>query len=152
MRAVLRSMFVLATMVIATVFGSGSAMAGELDDYLWQQRPLLVFAPSAEDPRLIETLARIDSSRCEFTGRDMALGQVVADGVSTLDGRVIDADRARRLADRYAVADGAFAVLLIGKDGGEKWRVDTVPDLQRIYRVIDGMPMRGREMGAAGGC
>ena len=152
MRAVLRSMFVLATMVIATVFGSGSAMAGELDDYLWQQRPLLVFAPSAEDPRLIETLARIDSSRCEFTGRDMVLGQVVADGVSTLDGRVIDADRARRLADRYAVADGAFAVLLIGKDGGEKWRVDTVPDLQRIYRVIDGMPMRGREMGAAGGC
>lgn len=152
MRTVLNSMIVLATMVIASVFGSGNAMAGELDEYLWQQRPLLVFAPSADDPRLVETRARIDSSRCEFTGRDMVLGQLVADGVSTLGGRVVDADRARRLADRYAVADGAFAVLLIGKDGGEKWRVDTVPDLQRIYRVIDGMPMRGREMGAAGGC
>lgn len=152
MRTVLRSMFVLAAIVVASVFGTGTAVADELDGYLWQQRPLLVFAPSTDDPRLVGTLGRIDSSRCDFTARDMVLGQVVADGVSTIGGRVIDADSARHLADQYAVGDSAFAVLLIGKDGSEKWRVDTVPDLQTVYAVIDGMPMRGREMGTEGGC
>jgi hypothetical protein len=39
-------------------------------------------------------------------------------------------------------------VVLIGKDGGEKLRVNNIPDLQTIYAVIDGMPMRGREMSA----
>ncbi len=42
--------------------------------------------------------------------------------------------------------DKTFTVLLIGKDGTEKLRADTVPNLQTVYAVIDGMPMRGREM------
>jgi hypothetical protein len=37
---------------------------------------------------------------------------------------------------------------LIGKDGGEKLRVNDIPDLAAIYAVIDGMPMRGSEMSA----
>jgi len=39
-------------------------------------------------------------------------------------------------------------VALIGKDGGENLRINDVPDLQTVYAVIDGMPMRGREMSA----
>ena len=50
--------------------------------------------------------------------------------------------------DQFAIGDDAFSVVLIGKDGGEKLRVNEVPDLQAIYAVIDGMPMRSREMGA----
>ena len=44
--------------------------------------------------------------------------------------------------------DIGFSVLLIGKDGGEKLRVNEVPDLQAIYAVVDAMPMRSREMTA----
>jgi phospholipid/cholesterol/gamma-HCH transport system permease protein len=40
------------------------------------------------------------------------------------------------------------SVVLIGKDGGEKLRVAGIPDLQAIYAVIDGMPMRARETSA----
>ncbi|TQK29926.1 DUF4174 domain-containing protein [Arthrobacter sp. SLBN-53] len=147
MGAAVRSLLVLTMMGFAVLLGSGMARAGELDGYLWNHRPLLVFAPSADDPRLIETLARVESSRCEFTSRDMVLAQVLAAGTSKLDGRVLEADAARQLADRYGVRDTSFAVLLIGKDGGQKWRVDTVPNLQTVYAVIDGMPMRGQEMG-----
>ena len=59
-----------------------------------------------------------------------------------------DADEARRLANQFAIGDDAFSVVLVGKDGGEKLRVDEVPDLQSVYAVVDGMPMRSREMGA----
>ena len=83
----------------------------------------------------------------------MVLGLVVTEGNSTLDGQAIDADESRRLVDQYAIGEDAFSVVLIGKDGGEKLRVNEVPDLRAIYAVIDGMPMRSREMGAnPGGC
>lgn len=146
MAAALRSLLVLTVVGFAVLLGSGTARAGELDGYLWNHRPLLVFAPSADDPRLIETMNRIDNSRCEFTSRDMVLAQVLADGTSMLDGRVLEAAGARQLADRYGVRDNNFAVLLIGKDGAQKWRVGAVPNLQTVYAVIDGMPMRGQEM------
>ena len=51
----------------------------------------------------------------------------------------------QRLADAYGVGRDGFTVVLIGKDGGEKFRVDDVPDLQTFYAVVDGMPMRARE-------
>ena len=137
----------LVVLVVSTVLGSATATATELSGYRWESRPLLVFAPTASDPRLVETLKRIDATRCDFTGRDMVLGVVVAEGDSMLDGQPVDADESRRLKDQFAIGDDAFSVVLIGKDGGEKWRVDEVPDLRTIYAVVDGMPMRSREMG-----
>lgn len=126
-------------------------MAAELSDYRWERRPLLLFAPTEGDPRLVETLSRIEASRCDFVDRDMVIGLVVTEGNSTLDGQAIDAEESRRLAEQYGIGDNAFSVVLIGKDGGEKLRINEVPDLRAIYAVVDGMPMRIREMGAGPG-
>lgn len=40
----------------------------------------------------------------------------------------------------------AFTFILIGKDGGEKMRSDTVVSTQQLFAVIDAMPMRKNEM------
>jgi hypothetical protein len=101
-----------------------------------------------DDPRLVETLSRIDAGRCVFLERDMVVGIVVAEGRSTLADQPISADESRRLSDRYAAGGKAFRAVLIGKDGSEKLRVDEVPDLSAVYAVIDGMPMRRGEMRA----
>ena len=147
-RSVRRFALMLIVLVASTALGSGTAVAAELSDYRWERRPLLVFAPTTSDPRLVETLSRIEASRCDFVGRDMVIGLVVAEGNSTLDGHAIDVDASQQLVNQYAIGENAFSVILIGKDGGEKLRVNEVPDLQQIYAVIDGMPMRSREMGA----
>ena len=133
---------------ISAAIAPAQATAAELSDYLWQSRPLLVFAPSEGDPRLGETMRRIEASRCDFVDRDMVLGRIVAEGTSTLDGDVVDTTQAQRLASEFGIGANGFSVVLIGKDGGEKWRVNDVPDLSTIYAVIDGMPMRGRETSA----
>lgn len=140
----------LAGIVLATsaVLLPARAVAAELSDYLWQRRPLLVFAPSEGDPRLVETMRRIEATRCDFADRDMVLGRIVTEGASTLDGQAIDTGQARQLFSEFGIGAKDFSVVLIGKDGGEKWRVNGVPDLQTVYGVIDGMPMRGREMSA----
>lgn len=133
---------VLAIFLSGSALGSATAGAVGLDDYLWERRPLLLFAPTEGDPRLLETLARIEASGCEFADRDMVIGLVVAEGTSTLGGQVLDAVESRRLADTYAIGGDAFAVVLIGKDGGEKLRVDDVPDrshtrlIGRARRVV----------------
>jgi Domain of unknown function (DUF4174) len=138
----------LIVLLAGIVLGPAHAVATEIGDYQWERRPLLLFAPTDSDPRLAETLSRIEATRCDFVDRDMVIGVVVTEGKSTLDGQVIDADESQRLARQYAIGENTFSALLIGKDGGEKLRVNEVPDLQAIYAVVDGMPMRSREMSA----
>ncbi|BBX05201.1 hypothetical protein MAIC_00040 [Mycolicibacterium aichiense] len=145
--SILRSTVVLAVLLISGALGSATAMAAELGDYRWERRPLLVFAPAQSDPRLTATLSRIEATGCDFASRDMVLGQVPTGG-STLDGQPVDAEQSQRLRTQFTVDANSFAVVLIGKDGGEKLRVTEVPDLRQIYTVIDGMPMRGNEIRA----
>ena len=132
----------------AAALGSAAAMAAELNDYRWERRPLLLFAPTESDPRLVETMRRIEASRCDFADRDMVLGRIVTEGTSTLDGHVVDSNQAQRLVSEFGIVPNSFSVVLMGKDGGEKLRIAGVPDLQAIYAVIDGMPMRARETSA----
>jgi hypothetical protein len=132
----------------AAALGSAAAMAAELSDYRWERRPLLLFAPTESDPRLVETMRRIEASRCDFADRDMVLGRIVTEGTSTLDGHVVDSNQAQRLVSEFGIVPNSFSVVLMGKDGGEKLRIAGVPDLQAIYAVIDGMPMRARETSA----
>ena len=149
LRQFLRNTFTVIFLVIsAAALGPAQAMAAELSDYLWQRRPLLLFAPSESDPRLLETMRRIAASRCDFVDRDMVLGRIVTEGTSTLDGKVVDTNQAQMLFSDFGIGADSFSVVLIGKDGGEKLRVADIPDLQSIYAVIDGMPMRARETGA----
>ena len=64
-RGVVRWALFLAALVVSASMGSGTAVAAELGDYRWERRPLLLFAPTNSDPRLVETLSRIDASRCD---------------------------------------------------------------------------------------
>ena len=41
---------------------------------------------------------------------------------------------------------GAFAAVLVGKDGGEKFRSEGPVSPEVLFEIIDAMPMRRREM------
>jgi hypothetical protein len=41
---------------------------------------------------------------------------------------------------------GNFAIILTGKDGGDKFRSTKSVTLQKLYSIIDAMPMRIEEM------
>ena len=42
--------------------------------------------------------------------------------------------------------DEPFTVILIGKDGGEKYRSNSILDVDRLFAMVDAMPMRQAEM------
>ena len=59
---------------------------------------------------------------------------------------LIDADPAHQTALRQKYQPKGFEVLLLGKDGLIKTRQSTPVTAEELFRVIDAMPMRAREM------
>jgi hypothetical protein len=50
------------------------------------------------------------------------------------------------MRNQYKIAPEAFVLILIGKDGEEKFRSSTPVTIERINHIIDAMPMRQDEM------
>jgi hypothetical protein len=124
--------------------------AFSMSRYQGRNRPLLVFAPRSDDARLIAQLAVIRTSRRKFDDRDMQLIVVTGDGASRAEDRPLSKADGARLRLEYGVSADKFAVRLVGKDGGVKRTSDRIVDLDEIYALIDGMPMRKQEMRARG--
>ncbi|MEL6373870.1 MAG: DUF4174 domain-containing protein [Pseudomonadota bacterium] len=113
--------------------------------YRWKNRPLVIFAPSVNDPRAQRQRAIVRVHRRGFLERDMVVLLVTPASVTTLIGRP-PALSARQLRARFSAKPGAFRVVLVGKDGGAK-RASAQPFSARtLFATIDAMPMRRREM------
>ena len=54
--------------------------------------------------------------------------------------------RDRDLRVEYSTGADEFAVVLIGRDGGEKLRSAEPVTVEELFGKIDGMPMRRREL------
>jgi len=118
----------------------------QLTDLEWEKRSLLIFAHDHQDKRLVHTLRVIQQVNCQIEDRDIALLIIVTQERRNLDKEGISTQYATALRSHYDIKDNEFAVLLIGKDGSEKFRTNTIPDIDEIFTLIDGMPMRQDEM------
>ena len=116
----------------ATAASTPAAEDAMLDDLRWKVRPIVLIAPADDDPRLRQARGTIAAAANGFARRDMALKVVTAAG--------------HPLRARFGITGGAFAAILVGKDGGEKARVERLTDLEPWFALVDSMPMRQREM------
>jgi hypothetical protein len=114
------------------LMATGLFAAGiDVDALRWQNRIVLVFGPSAVHEEVVRQVKVFTEDACGVDDRDLVVSPVGA---------------AAELRERFGVATDEFAVLLIGKDGGVKLRSSEVVSRDRIYALIDGMPMRRQEM------
>jgi hypothetical protein len=127
-------------------FSSTPASAIQLTDVEWKKRPLLLFAPQHDSVRLQQTQHRLHQNSCKLDDRDMIIAVIVGQGNSSIDQQAITLEYASTLRKQFGLSSDQFAVLLLGKDGGEKYRSYRLPDLDQIFALIDGMPMRQNEM------
>jgi hypothetical protein len=112
-----------------------------------QHRVLLIGAPSADDRRLLEQLRIVHDHAEEAADRDLVAIAVPESGTPPTSLRLTASDWAE-VQRRFHLASGSFAVLLLGKDGGEKLRSGKPIPFDRLRSVIDAMPMRKEEMRA----
>lgn len=120
------------TIALLSVFSLlGPVTAESLDPYLWNSRPIVIFAAEG-DPLIDRQLARFKAERAALIERDNVL--------------ILETRPDAALTQRFR-PDG-FTVILVGKDGAEKFRATEVIAPEVLLGLIDTMPMRRREMRA----
>ncbi len=136
-----------------SVEASTSKKSAVLDRLRDKHRPVVVFGSKADD-------AKVAKQRHSWAGplpeagvkdRDIIVVEVFTQGEGKAGGEVLKPEEARELRQMFSVADDSFAVVLIGRDGGDKFRWTEPVSAQEIFGKIDAMPMRQQEVQAKGG-
>lgn len=122
-------------------------MAFDLNAFQWQNRLLLVFAPSENSPDYQTQMQLFEGQQAGFQERDLLLFELLTDGTSRAVGQTLDEADVARVRSRFQVAPQEFRVILVGKDGTAKRRDRNPVSPEVIFQAIDAMPMRQREMG-----
>ena len=100
--------------------------------YLWDKRPIVVFADSARDPRFKRQIEFLSRDRAALDERDVV---VLTDTDPKADGPL-----------RRALRPHGFMLVVIAKDGTIAWRKPDPRPVREIVRVIDNMPLRLQEI------
>ena len=113
-----------------------------LEDLQWKHRIILVFGNTESSNDALTT--RFQQHMEDIHERDI-LYFLIGENIVTNADSFLEKGYTKSLRKKYAVDEQTMSVILIGKDGGEKYRRSYL-DLEEIYGVIDVMPMRMREM------
>lgn len=114
------------------ISGLMAPLESNLTDFIWEKRPVVIFADSPNDPRFAQQIAFLEAQLDELAVRDVII--------------LTDTDPEAKTALRTKLRPRGFMLVLIGKDGGVKLRKPFPWDVRELTRVIDKMPMRQREV------
>lgn len=103
-----------------------------LEQFIWEKRPLVVFADSASDPRYIRQMESLHDRPAELAERDVLV--------------ITDTDPAAESPLRQKLRPRGFMLVLVGKDGQIKLRKPQPWDVREISRSIDKTPLRQDEI------
>ena len=117
-----------------------------MEDYQWQNRVLLVFAPASDDVALAEQTANLSGRGAGLSTRDLVVWQLVNDKSAYINGEANASLSSQLFYDYFSVKEADFTVILLGKDGTIKLRQTQPVTSNRLFALIDAMPMRQREM------
>ena len=136
----------LAGLVTTLISGLAAAQAADnpLEAERWKTRPLILVAPTANDPQVVklrEELAQ-PANREAFAEREMVLYTVVGEAGSRND-QPLRPEQTQALLQALDARVGQPATLyLVGKDGGIKVREQQDWSLKALFGTVDRMPMR----------
>ncbi|MEM9582571.1 MAG: DUF4174 domain-containing protein [Pseudomonadota bacterium] len=103
-----------------------------LNDFLWEKRPIVVFADTERDPAFIRQLDLLEARSDALQSRDVVI--------------LTDTNPAELSPLREKLRPRGFMLVLIGKDGGVKLRKPFPWSVRELSRAIDKMPLRQQEL------
>ena len=115
-------------------FAAIDASEVRLADFLWQKRPVVVFADTAADPAFAEQMRLLESRWPELAKRDVVV--------------ITDTDPEAETDIRQKLRPRGFALVLVAKDGTVALRKPFPWDVRELTHAIDKMPMRREEIRA----
>lgn len=134
-------------LVISSLFFTYSVgMAQVLRQHQWEDRVILVFASDQEESLFQQQLQLLQTNEEELEDRELVVYRIFDQKAIGPMGKSLKPKRAAELRSRYAPDKKSFFFVLIGKDGGVKLRSDQVVEMDKLFGLIDSMPMRRAEM------
>ena len=117
--------------------------ANPLEKYLWKNRILVVLS-EGKNSTLNQQLLK---NREALTDRDLIVINLTTEKVKLVDQVRPTNEERIALLKKFKISKAESPTfILIGKDGGEKSRQTEALDLEKIFALIDTMPMRKAEM------
>jgi hypothetical protein len=142
-----KSKMIVFTAVLACAIFSGQvALSMDLNQFKWENRLLLLFAPQDNDASFRALYREISAQPLEISDRDLVVFRILESGPSYMSNTRIEPTTAAILREKFAVPVGNFTCILIGKDGGVKLKQTAQIKIEHIFALIDAMPMRREEM------
>ncbi|QIE47355.1 DUF4174 domain-containing protein [Pseudohalocynthiibacter aestuariivivens] len=104
----------------------------DLNEFLWKNRPLVIFADSEFDQRFVRQMELLNARLDELAERDVVI--------------LTDTDPSAQSPLRERLRPRGFMLALIVKDGTIYLRKPFPWDVREITRTIDKLPMRQQEI------
>jgi len=129
----------------------GMTMQGQhLDEYHWENRILLVKTKNERSEKYRDQLEEFRGATEALKERKIILYQIVGSQYDLIDYANINHRESGALSnemtDRILNHNNQFEIILIGLDGGIKYRKTELLPTEDLFSIIDSMPMRSAEM------
>ena len=119
--------------------------AQDLSKHRWENRLVLLLTDDEKNSTFQFQLAEFRKELNGLNERRLIIYQVMPEEFKTgLNGA--NKIKSDRLYKDYKKSDSGFEVVLLGLDGGIKLQQDELLPLEKLYAIIDAMPMRRREI------
>ena len=125
---------------------SSFAQGSNLTTYRWKNRLLLVFSTNESAHGYVEFNRSLLEADSGVADRDLIVFRIFEKAPSQLGKQPLSMEDAEALRGRFEIKNDQFTVILIGKDGGVKLKREHPVELQKIFDLIDSMPMRQQEV------
>ncbi|MGM0580857.1 MAG: DUF4174 domain-containing protein [Bacteroidota bacterium] len=123
------------------------AQITSLDDFHWKNRLLIIYADDQKSSQLEEQLAKISQNDEGYNERDLKVIILKDQKVEIWNsGENHQLEFSEIIKELNIDEDRNYQNLLIGKDGGVKLRNNPPISNEKLFKTIDAMPMRQREM------
>lgn len=117
-----------------------------LKEYRWKNRLILIFDKAANSPYLKKQQALFTKVAQDCEERQIKIIYVLPNICSVKNPSSEIGLNPNEVRDYFGVDENFEGVILVGKDGGEKYRKQGIVAPQQIFDLIDSMPMRQAEM------
>ncbi len=129
------------------LFAGTQLSAQDIEQYRWKNRLVLLLTDHPEDQALQKQLKVFESNLEGLKERKLEIIHLCPDQIRIWDPAAdILSKSDGQIYQKYRSKSTSFEMVLIGLDGGEKLRTASPISLDRLFAVIDAMPMRRWEL------
>jgi glutathione peroxidase-family protein len=130
--------------IIVFILSFMLSFSQDFKDHQWKNRVLIVSTNNEKDIDFQKQINLLENLDEELKERKLIVYQIVGDKYKlgfTESYKLLNSS-----SKKYVSTKDGLQVLLIGLDGGIKLKQSSILTAEKLFAIIDGMPMRKREL------